>query len=121
MGYVVAQLGARMHYAVPRILHTASSLDHLFTDIFANEKLLKWASRLPRGPWADGLRRLSGRVPESVPRNVITAFNRFGIRYAYRQRRARSASELTRTFLWAGRTFCRHVLQCGFGTARGVY
>jgi len=32
---LVAQLGARMHYAVPRILHEAGALDRFFTDICA--------------------------------------------------------------------------------------
>ncbi|MEA2780603.1 MAG: hypothetical protein QOK29_2147, partial [Rhodospirillaceae bacterium] len=40
MSYVVAQLGARMHYAVPRILHAADQLDHFFTDISADKGLL---------------------------------------------------------------------------------
>src|SRR5262249_61762278 len=37
MGYAVAQLGARMHYAVPRILHARGQLTQLFTDIAANK------------------------------------------------------------------------------------
>ena len=32
---VVSQLGARMHYAVPRILHQAGRLERLYTDICA--------------------------------------------------------------------------------------
>jgi hypothetical protein len=33
--WTVAQLGARMHYAVPRILHEAGILDRFYTDICA--------------------------------------------------------------------------------------
>ena len=31
----VAQLGARMHYAVPRILHAAGMLERFYTDLAA--------------------------------------------------------------------------------------
>jgi glycosyltransferase involved in cell wall biosynthesis len=121
MSYVIAQLGARMHYAVPRILHAEGQLNHFFTDIAANKGWLRWCDRIPNALQADSLRRITGRAPKDIPSDRITAFNQFGIRYAYRCRRARSASELARTFLWAGKTFCRHVLRRGFGDARGVY
>jgi glycosyltransferase involved in cell wall biosynthesis len=121
MSYVVAQLGARMHYAVPRILHAADQLDHFFTDISADKGLLRWCGRVPTRLQIDGLRRLAGRRPEGVPGHRITAFSQFGLRYAYRRRRARSPGDLMRIFLWAGRTFCRHVVRRGLGDARGVY
>ena len=31
--YIVTQLGARMHYAVPRMLFKANMLAHFYTDI----------------------------------------------------------------------------------------
>jgi hypothetical protein len=121
MSYVIAQLGARMHYAVPRILHAEGRLKHFFTDIAANKGWLRWCGRIPSSLQADGLRRITGRTPKGIPCDRVTAFNQFGLRYAYRRRRARSASELTQTFLWAGKTFCRHVLRRGLGDARGIY
>src|SRR6266446_10440781 len=121
MSCVVAQLGARMHYAVPRILHAESLLAHLFTDISANKGWLRWCSRIPSALQADGLRRIVGRAPKAIPSDRITAFNQFGIRYAYRCRNAHSPSEFARIFLWAGRTFCRHILRRGLGDANAIY
>jgi glycosyltransferase involved in cell wall biosynthesis len=121
MGYVVAQLGARMHYAVPRILHESGQLEHFYTDICASKGWPRWCSSVPAAWRSDALRRIAGRVPPNVPPEKITAFNLLGLRYARRRRRARSSGDLRRAFLWMGRTFCQHVLARGLGAARGVY
>ena len=42
---LVAQLGARMHYAIPRMLHEAGMLEHFYTDICA---VKGWPSLLNR-------------------------------------------------------------------------
>ena len=89
MSYVITQLGARMHYAVPRILHAEGRLNHLFTDIAANKGWLRWCGRIPSALQADSLRRIAGRTPNGIPSDRVTAFNQFGLRYAYRCRRAR--------------------------------
>lgn len=118
----VAQLGARMHYAVPRILWDAGALERLYTDLTA---VLGWASLLRRvgaGTWSDGIAaRIAGRVPVGVPANKITHWPDFAIEYYLRQRRAASRSELTAAHLWAGRELCRRVLRHGLGQAAGVY
>jgi glycosyltransferase involved in cell wall biosynthesis len=121
MSYVVAQLGARMHYAVPRILHGAGQLEHFFTDLCSSKGWPRICGLLPAGLQSDGVRRIAGRALWDVPSDRITAFNLLGVRYAHRRRRARSRSDFTRAFLWAGRTFCRQVVSSGLGNARGVY
>ena len=121
VSYAIAQLGARMHYAVPRILHADGQLNHFFTDLAGNKGWLRWCNSLAGVLQSDDLRRIAGRAPTGIPGDRITAFNRFGLRYAYRCHRARSASEAVRTFLWGGKKFCRHVLQSGLGDADGVY
>jgi hypothetical protein len=47
MSYAVAQLGARRHYAVPRILHGAGLLDRFYTDICATKSPLKALDLIP--------------------------------------------------------------------------
>lgn len=121
MGYAVAQLGARMHYAVPRILHESGQLEHFYTDICASKGWPRWCTRVPAAWRPDGLRRIAGRIPQGVPSDKITAFNLLGLRYARRRRRARSSGDLRRSFLWMGEAFCRHVLSRGLGAASGVY
>lgn len=121
MSYIVAQLGARMHYAVPRILHGSGQLEHFFTDICARKGWPRLISLLPDSLATASVRRVSGRVPRDVPGDRITAFNLLGLRYACQRRCARSPNDLMRTFLWAGRAFCRRVVSCGFGEADGIY
>jgi len=121
MSYLVAQLGARMHYAVPRILYGAGRLEHFFTDICGSKGWPRLCGLLPADLQPESVRRIAGRALGDVPGDRITAFNLLGVRYALRRRQARSRSDLTRAFLWAGRAFCRQVVSCGFGEARGVY
>src|SRR5215831_5425457 len=121
MSYAVAQLGARMHYAVPRILHDTGQLAQLFTDFCVNSDWLRWLDAFPPSLRPDGLRRVCGRAPRNVPTNRITAFNLLGLHYAYRRRHAHSRRDFARAFLWAGRSFCERVVRRGLGEATGVY
>ncbi|MEA5516915.1 glycosyltransferase family 4 protein [Nodularia sp. UHCC 0506] len=119
--WLVALLGARMHYAVPRILHQASLLQHLYTDICAVKGWTKLIHAIPQSLQPSSLKRLLGRVPEGIPTDSITAFNSFGLEYARKLRQARSPSETTQAFLWAGQTFCQLILKQGFCRASGIY
>ena len=121
MSVVVAQLGARMHYAVPRILHRAKLLEHFYTDICANKGWPRLLGLLPRSLRPTRIQRLMNRVPEGIPASRITAFTEFGLEYVRRFTRARSMDERNAAFLWSGREFCRHVVDKGFGKAKAVY
>lgn len=121
MNAVVAQLGARMHYAVPRILHEVGLLNRLYTDICAVKGWPRWLQVLPRSFRAGGVERLLGRVPDGIPQDRITAFTNFGARYVWERFRASSHSETIAAHLWAGRTFGRHVLSDGLAGADTVY
>lgn len=120
--FVVAQLGARMHYAVPRILHAAGRLERLYTDIVGPRT---WSggflADLSHRAGAPALARLAARNPDGIPRNKITHFPGFALQSFRRQRAARSATEVTATYLWAGREFCRRILVRGLGQANAVY
>lgn len=105
-GIVVALMGARQHYAVPRVLESAGLLRRLFVDSCAVKGFPRLLGALPRALQPRPLQRLLGRVPEGVPPERIRAFNLFGLEYARRQARARGALERTRASLWAGRRFC---------------
>jgi glycosyltransferase involved in cell wall biosynthesis len=117
----VVQLGARMHYAVPRMLHQAGMLERLFTDFTASQgwpTALKMIPRIVRPP---SVERLLGRVAKGVPAENITAFNAFGLQYVQKLRHSRTPEERTKVFLWAGKNFCAKVLSYGFGSADSVY
>lgn len=121
MSFLVAQLGARMHYAVPRILHAAGMLSGLCTDICATKGWPRLLAAVPSGLWPAGVRRLLGRVPEGIPARKVRAFAGFGWRYARRRGAARTAEEQAAVHLWAGRRFGELILRRGLGDAGGVY
>src|ERR1039457_41107 len=117
----VAQLGARMHYAVPRIFSEAGRLNMFFTDIAIPKSVAGALSRLPgfldRGP----VRRLSMRQVSNVPSPRGRSMLRFGLEYWRRLQRARTPSGQTATHLWGGREFCRLILRHGLGSCDSIY
>jgi glycosyltransferase involved in cell wall biosynthesis len=121
MSVVVAQLGARMHYAVPRSLERAGLLERFYTDICAVQDWPRLLRLIPRALRPAGVQRLLGRDPRGVPPSRITAFTNFGFAYARRVARARTTDERNAAYLWSGREFCRQVVERGFGAAKAVY
>ncbi len=121
MSVVVAQLGARMHYAVPRLLERAGLLEHFYTDLCAAKGWPSLLRLIPRALRLAAVQRLLGRDPKEVPARRITAFTSFGLEYGRRYSRARTTDERNATFLWSGHEFCRLVNSHGFGAAKAVY
>lgn len=120
--YLVAQLGARMHYAVPRIMNDAGMLTTLHTDICAVKGLPSVARILvPNRLQPQALRRLIGRVPRGVPVEKIQAYTAFGWEYARRRQTARGPEETTDVHLWAGGNFCKRIIDYGLCAADAVY
>lgn len=120
-GILVAQLGARRHYAVPRMLHAQGRLERLCTDVCAVKGLPRLLGLLPPALQPVPLKRLLGRDPEGIPVGRISAFNDFGFEYARRRRRAATLADATAAHLWAGQTFCNRILNEGLGGAAAVY
>jgi glycosyltransferase involved in cell wall biosynthesis len=118
---VVSQLGARMHYAVPRILDAAGELEQFYTDICADQGWPSWLRCLPASSLPAAVRRLSDRVIEGVAPPRVTSFPLFGLRLAKRRLAARTLSEQIATALWAAPRFSRLVIRHGFGGAAGFY
>jgi hypothetical protein len=121
MSIVVAQLGARMHYAVPRILHREGLLEYFFTDVCATKGWPRLMGVLPPRLQPARVRRLMNRIPVGVPAKLTTAFTGFGVDYARRIVRARNTDERNAAFLWSGKEFGRRVIGKGFGAAKAVY
>ena len=119
--FIVGQLGARMHYAVPRILHSAGMLERFYTDICAVRGWPRLLKAVPAPLRPAPVRRLLGRLPHGVPPALITAFTALGTEYARRRARAQTPSEMTAAHLWAGRAFCEEIVRRGLTGATGVY
>lgn len=118
---VVAQLGARMHYAVPRILHSTGELHRLYTDICATQGWPRGIKYLPARMLPSAVRRLRGRVPEGIPGERITTFPAFGLELAVRRMKARTPSQHTETAIWGASRFGSLVNRAGFRDATGFY
>ena len=121
MKFIVAQLGARGHYAIPRMLHQVGMLEHFYTDICAVKGVGKIARILPEKRLPNALKRLRSRVPEGVPEHKITVFEIFGAQYVIRRNRAKNYLEMFELHRWAGRKFNRQIIEKGFGNATAVY
>jgi len=117
---IVAQLGARMHYAVPAILQRSGMLEHLYTDIYAPQ-LPSPLKALGKRYGPSSLRRWLGRVPVDIPKGKITAFGAMGLEYQWRRRRASTRESSAAVHLWAGQELCRHVIRMGLGDADAVF
>jgi glycosyltransferase involved in cell wall biosynthesis len=109
--FIVSQLGARMHYGVPRIFHAEGRLDHLYTDICATRGWPRILQGLPPGLLPRSIRRLRGRVPVGVPASRITSFSDVGLGFAYRRARTNDPTKLTEAHIWAGESLSRRVLR----------
>lgn len=118
---VVSQLGARMHYAVPRILHREGRLERLNTDICATRGWPRLLRHLPAAALPSALRRLRGRVAEGIPADRIRSFEAIGLSSVLARMLDRSRAADTRAALRAGKRFSRAVSRSGFGAAAGFY
>ena len=121
MTYVVAQLGARMHYGVARVLEEASLLERLYTDIYASPALSRALKLVPQRLQPRAVRRLAGRRPWGIPADRVTMFPALGLGFWARQARSRSHEESVAAEISVAARFGHHVARRGFGRARGTY
>lgn len=118
---VVSQLGARMHYAVPRIFASAGRLAHFYTDICATKGWPRIVNSFPATLYPAPVKRLAGRLPKGVPTALTTVFSSFGLRSVLRHMRTKDVVEETSHAIWAGSVFSEMVARRGFHGAAGLY
>lgn len=123
MSIVVAQFGARMHYAVPRIFHEAGILERLFTDSYSGNKpwLRRPLAAVPHKFRPRFLEMWLGRNEPSIPPSKVTSFDMLGFAYARARRRPEAATEGWETARTFSARFQEAVLREGVGAATGVY
>lgn len=119
--FVVSQLGARMHYAVPRIFENHHKLAHFYTDICALQGWPRLLNQLPSTLLPASVRRLVGRTPQDIPQHRMTTFPTFGLHSAVRRLKHQTGPQSTANAIWAGKTFGQLVAARGFHGASGVY
>jgi glycosyltransferase involved in cell wall biosynthesis len=119
--WVVARLGAYMHYAVPRILNRVGSLERFYTDFYVGAVATRLLSLMPKIWRSPSINRALGRVAHDLPQGRIRSYPMLGLEYYVRQALARNPQARDEVFLWVGQEFGRRVVQDGFGSAGGVY
>ena len=119
----VAMLGARRHYAVPRLLHEAGLLERFYTDSYiGNKPWLEWAIQKVPGRLGGRLHSAwLGRKDASLPPELVHSFEWLGIHYALSRKYAKSPEETQQIYRLFGDNFGRKIAQCGFGRANIVW
>jgi glycosyltransferase involved in cell wall biosynthesis len=105
---IVAQIGARMHYAVPVLLHRAGMLAHCYTDAYVGPgspwyPLARGLRLLPEAWRPEPLKRLLGRRADGLPPEKVTAFNLAGLFYSLALSRAHTLESQSRVYKKYGR------------------
>src|SRR5262249_35517692 len=103
--WVVARLGATMHYAVPRILHRAGRLERFYTDFYVGSGARRLLSLVPMRYRNRALNRALGRFAPDLPHERVWSFPWLGLEYYLRLLSSRDIETRDRVFLWAGRKF----------------
>lgn len=106
-GTVVAQLGARRHYAVPLAFHAQGKLQSFCTELLVQSPLMQSAiRRMGHLTGLAALSRLADRQAAiALPKQRVRTFPLFGLRYKWQGQRARSAQARTANWLWGGQKF----------------
>jgi len=122
MSVSVVQLGARMHYAVPRILSEAGHLGHLYTDACSFHRLARALSLAPMTIYPGAVRRFLGRTPNGIPRSQVHSFIGISLKGLWRSRKAEAFSvEQAEMFLDQGRQLCRQAINGGVLESKAIY
>lgn len=118
---VVAMMGARRHYAIPRMLYQAGRLEHFYTDICAVQGFPTLLAHVPKQWQPKALQRFAGRIPIDVPFEKITSYPCFGLLNAFKLSRATTLNERLSVFTWAGKRFNHLIEASGFRCGDAIY
>jgi glycosyltransferase involved in cell wall biosynthesis len=111
MKFIVVQIGARHHYAIPRILERAGALWALYTDACANKGIGRWLSVILPGFACTGqIARLLQRSVTGLPPGKIKSTDRLLFQQMFGSHQADDAA-----------AFALVMKKWGTGKATGVY
>lgn len=117
---IVAQIGARRHYAVPKGFEEAGALEKLITDACAELRPWQWMAALPQACLPGGARSIMGRHTTPIPARKLRGLPRFAAAGALWDRQS---GDETRTDFWVRRNadFGRRVARLDWGAADTAY
>lgn len=119
----VAMLGARRHYAVPRLLHEAGLLKRFYTDSYLDNKpWLKMALRtIPAMVRPSAIQRWLGRCDSVLPPEKVQSFELFGLWYAWALSRVQTSSQKETICLNAAKRFNHRILGAGLADSNIIW
>lgn len=116
-------LGARMHYAVPRLLHEAGLLDRFYTDSYIGNKpwLRSALKTIPAPLRPKSVKRWLGRAEPALPPDKVRSFESLGIWYAWARRMAQDRVSVDQIWVTMATRFAAKICASGFGSANVVW
>lgn len=118
---IVAQLGARMNYAIPEILDINNLLHTFFSDLYLNKTTHYLLNQLNSIYPSDPLNKLLGRRNEALNGANIDSFTLSGVKYSFQAKRTKNPQEFVRQCNSMAKDFNRKILNKGFGNANKIY
>ncbi len=105
---IVAQMGARMHYAVPEIFYGQEILFLLFTDLYYKQNMFTLALNHALN-WFN-LKKVLTRRSKVLPDGYVVSFPMIGLKYLYALSRCKTFGCIYASYLWAGGKFNHRIL-----------
>lgn len=122
---LVAMLGAKRHYAIPRMLHQAGMLERFYTDAYIGNK--PWLERFISlisysGLGLRGFKELLGRKEPEIPSDKVISFDLFGLWYWWKhQKKVQNSAIQVEFFAEVGRRFDELIIARGLSNVNVVY
>lgn len=113
---IIAQMGARHNYALPRMLHRRGALERFYTDTFTSEPIARLAAAWPAGLDSPIVGKLRRRTIEGVPHSVIYSSRWVNLRGALAFR-----TSMHERYRIEDEAFGRQMIEWGVGGANVVY
>jgi glycosyltransferase involved in cell wall biosynthesis len=119
----VIMTGARMHYAVPRLLYEAGLLKRFYTDAYiGNKPVLEWLLRhVPGMSRIPAIARWLGRKDPIIPGQLVSSFDSFTFRQTLRLQREMDPDRTLRVLAEGNKTFNEWVVSQGIEGCRTLY
>ena len=108
-GVLVAQIGARRHYAVPRILARAGLLKRFETDLAADVCGTGWLQYLPERLRPAAVRRLLGRETVGIDSGLVRCQPGMALAYWWARARAPGPAAIAGVYFRHSIGFCERV------------
>ena len=118
---IVAQLGARMHYAIPEILHRNNLLHTFFSDLYLTEFSHYLLNQLNNIRPSKPFNKLLGRYNKHLLGANVHSFNASGIEYSLRVKQAKNPQQYIRQCNVMAKNFNKKIIQKGFHNADALY